>query len=109
MAEQTKIAASGHTPDEWIIDKEPDWGIEGSKHSNCTVCGEYYEEVMDALYSEGLTYRSNGDGTCFVDGIGTCTDTKVVIPKIYNGEGVTGISDKAFFYEVFGGFFSEIL
>ena len=31
--------------------------------------------------SEGLEFTSNGDGTCFVSGIGTCTDTDVVIPK----------------------------
>ena len=54
--------------------------------------------VTEALVcSEGLAYASNGDGTCSVIGIGTCTDTDVVIPKTYNGENVTGIGDEAFY------------
>ena len=52
----------------------------------------------DMVCSEGLAYASNGDGTCAVVGIGTCTDTDVVIPKVYNGERVTGIGDGAFKY-----------
>ncbi len=31
-------------------------------------------------YSVGLSFTSNGDGTCYVSGIGTCTDTDVRIP-----------------------------
>ena len=31
-------------------------------------------------YSEGLRYRSNGDGTCAVAGLGTCTSACVLIP-----------------------------
>lgn len=55
--------------------------------------------VTEALVcSEGLAYASNGDGTCAVVGIGSCTDTDVVIPKTYNGENVTGIGDGAFKY-----------
>jgi len=52
----------------------------------------------DMACSEGLAYASNGDGTCTVVGIGSCTDTDVVIPKTYNGENVTGIGDRAFQY-----------
>lgn len=47
-------------------------------------------------YSKGLTFASNGDGTCSVSGIGTCTDTDVKIPPVYNEEKVTGIGDCAF-------------
>ena len=32
--------------------------------------------------SAGLLYTSNSDGTCYVSGIGTCTDTDIVIPDI---------------------------
>ena len=35
----------------------------------------------DKPASEGLAFKSNGDGTCYVAGIGTCTDTDLVIPK----------------------------
>ena len=48
-------------------------------------------------YSEGLSFDSNGDGTCSVSGIGTCTDTELNIPPVaLDNERVTGISDDAF-------------
>ena len=51
------------------------------------------------MYSQGLAYTSNGDGTCYVSGIGTCTDTDVVIPSVSpDGDRVTGIGDEAFYY-----------
>ena len=48
--------------------------------------------------SRGLEFVSNGDGTCYVKGIGTCTDTDIVIPKISpDGDTVTGIGSCAFY------------
>ena len=47
-------------------------------------------------HSLGLKFISNGDGTCYVSGIGSCTDTEIVIPSVYNGERVTSIGDSAF-------------
>lgn len=48
-------------------------------------------------WSQGLTYESNGDGTCSVSGIGTCTDTDVGIPDVSpDGDSVTSIGDNAF-------------
>ena len=48
-------------------------------------------------YSEGLVYTSNGHGTCYVSGIGTCTDTDIVIPFLSPElENVTGIESNAF-------------
>ena len=48
--------------------------------------------------SEGLAFTSNGDGTCYVSGLGDCTDTDVMIPSVSpDGEPVTGIGEKAFF------------
>ena len=47
--------------------------------------------------SEGLSFLSNGDGTCIV-GIGTCTDTKLMIPsESPAGDLVVGIGGGAFF------------
>ncbi len=58
------------------------------------LCYTYYE-----TYSSGLSFKSNGDGTCYVSGIGTCTDTDVIIPRFSpNGNRVTGIGDYAFEY-----------
>ena len=48
--------------------------------------------------SKGLEFESNGDGTCYVSGIGTCTDTDIIIPKISpEGEVVTSIGKEAFY------------
>lgn len=52
--------------------------------------------------SEGLEYelRSTNFGNYYVvTGMGTCTDTLVVIPDTYNGQPVRGIADGAFYAE----------
>lgn len=47
--------------------------------------------------STGLSFKSNGDGTCSVTGIGTCTDTDLVIPEKSPDEDiVTTVGSKAF-------------
>ncbi len=43
--------------------------------------------------SDGLEFTSNGDGTCTLTGIGTCTDTTIVIPEKNNGETVTAVGE----------------
>ncbi len=51
----------------------------------------------DVTYSEGLEFTSNGDGTCYVSGIGTCTDSVVHIPSVSpDGDAVTVIGNAAF-------------
>ena len=48
-------------------------------------------------YSEGLEYVSRGDGTCYVGGIGDCTDTEIKIPTASpEGDTVIGIGEGAF-------------
>ena len=57
----------------------------------CKNCGQ---EIQP---SEGLKYTLNSDGESYrVSGIGSCTDTDIVIPSIYNGKPVTRIGDYAF-------------
>lgn len=54
-----------------------------------------YEEAVK--YSEGLLFTSNGDGTCYVSGIGSCEDTDLVIPPTSpEGWKVTGVGVSAF-------------
>ena len=55
---------------------------------NCTICGR-------ANYSEGLDYMLDGDHYV-VTGIGSCTDTELVIPDTYEGLPVTVIGEYAF-------------
>ncbi len=48
-------------------------------------------------YSAGLEFESNGDGTCYLIGIGECTDTEIKIPaQSPNGDAVIGIDRNAF-------------
>ena len=50
-------------------------------------------------YSQGLEFISNGDGTCDVSGIGSCTDAHVNIPPVSpTGDRVTRIREHAFTY-----------
>ena len=74
LVPQTSLARLGHTYRENV----------------CTRCGY--------TYSVGLQYRSNGDGSCAVAGMGECTDTDIRIPDVApSGEAVTGIDPKAFY------------
>lgn len=55
-----------------------------------------YLDNIDS-FSGGLAFTSNGDGTCYVSGIGTCTDTDIVIPSTSpEGWKVTSIGYRAF-------------
>ena len=48
--------------------------------------------------SDGLKFTTNGDGTCSVSGIGTCTDLDIVIPsQSPEGDSVKSIDQHAFY------------
>ena len=56
-------------------------------------------ETEAVQYSQGLEFTSNGDGTCYVSGIGTCTDTDLVVPPVSPaGDAVIAIGIHAFAY-----------
>lgn len=96
--EQTEASTvCTHEYGEWVIDCEPLVGVEGKKHRTCTLCGSSDEAAIEMLYSQGLAFVSNGDGTCKVAGIGTCTDATVAIPSVSpDEEAVTDIGYSAF-------------
>ncbi len=87
-----------HTEGDWIIDKAAGYGVEGKRHTNCTVCGERIDGVIEAKpYSEGLVFVSNGDGTCTLVSGADCTDEDVKLPAVSpDGDIVTAIGDGAF-------------
>ncbi len=54
--------------------------------------------VEPVKYSEGLEFTLSNDGLSYsVTGIGTCTDTDVIIPTIHNEKPVTRIGEHAFY------------
>ena len=61
------------------------------RDGECTRCGK------KLIYSEGLEYEDKGNGTCYVVGMGNCTDTDVIIPETsLDGLTVVGIGKGAF-------------
>ena len=98
---QTAIEALGHRESDWIIDKKPTLYETGEKHTECTRCGETIskEAIPILIPSEGLAFTLNSDQQSYsVTGIGTCTDTDIIIPSTYNDLSVTNIGNSAFGY-----------
>ena len=59
--------------------------------------------TVNKTYSTGLDFRSNGDGTCAVSGMGTCTAACILIPpKSPSGDTVTEILPNALSGSVVG-------
>ncbi len=75
-------------------------GRKVSDSATCTVTVENTHKMYTPVYisySEGLEYDTNGDGTCYVIGMGTCTDTALHIPPVSpDGDTVIGIDAGAF-------------
>ena len=88
---------TGHVFGEWVTTTPATKTEPGLKEQTCTVCGGSNKEIIPILVSEGLEFTQNTDGTYSISGIGTCQDTVIVIPAVYNGEPVTSIGDSAFY------------
>ena len=89
-----------HIESDWIVDKNATSNTEGKKHKECNECGAVLkEEIIPMLKStsEGLEFALNEDGeSYYVKGIGTCTDTEIIIPSEHKGKPVTAIGEGAF-------------
>ena len=100
LTAQQTISKIKCTESGWIIDKSPTTTETGAKHTECTVCGKIISrETIDMipLPSEGLSYYfEESTQSYMVRGIGTCTDTDLVIPASYEGYPVRGIFYQAF-------------
>ena len=95
---QQTIEALEHTSCDWIVEIEPTETTEGYQYKICLNCGEKTEEeVLDFIYTLGLLYEINADGTtCTVTGIGSFTGTELEIPDYIRGYKVTSIGYSAF-------------
>ena len=70
---------AGHKPSDWIVDKQPTTDSEGSKHEECTVCGEKLEtQPIEKIYNSATT---DSKGEAIVGGyLVTVTDTDTKNP-----------------------------
>ena len=70
---------AGHKPSDWIVDKQPTTDSEGSKHKECTVCGEKLEtQPIEKIYNSATT---DSKGEAVVGGyLVTVTDTDTKNP-----------------------------
>lgn len=84
-----------------------EYGLSKTKLQSVT---DRINETLDSMAtipaSEGLEFELNDDGqSYYVKGIGTCTDTDVVIPSSYNGLPVTAIGVETNTMDDFVGFY----
>ena len=88
----------GHTYQNTLV--RPTKTDEGYTIHTCLTCQyTYTDSYVPATGSIGLSYMINEiNNTCTITGIGTCTDSHVVIPESIYGYPVTEISESAFEY-----------
>ena len=88
-----------HIESDWLVDVAADEGIEGSRHTECTVCGEQIrQETIPALPISEFTWKLNDDGNSYtVTGLKEPeTVENIEIPATYKGLPVTAIENSAF-------------
>lgn len=84
--ETTPIPALIHTEGEWTVNE-----ARTEKYYNCIHCNTLLR-TEQIYYSSGLVIE-NG----VILGVGTCSDTEIIIPYSHNGIAVTSIGNKAFY------------
>lgn len=87
---ERKILKMCEKCEELTLENEEPIDAHTDNNGKCEKCGEL-------LYSSGLEYTLQSDNTYAVTGIGTCTDTDVIIPSTYEGLSVKSILEEAFY------------
>ena len=106
ILESGKIDALDHNLYSWKIETEAGAETEGRKYRECSRCEFKESEAIPAAgYSEGLEFVTNGDGTCYLAGIGKCNDSIIFVPKT-SLDGDTVIAVAAFAFSD-GGYFDR--
>lgn len=87
-----------HNPGDWIIEREPGFGIEGAAYKVCSICGNRCRwgrmSELDIKYS-----FNEFDNTCVITSISQTTNqwvTNLIIPSQYKGYTITGLEKDAF-------------
>ena len=88
-----------HQESDWIVDKIVTTTDNGLQHKECIFCELLMSEEILYAGSQGMEYTLMEDGTYAVSGRGSCTDSKVYIPRAYQGIPVTRIEYYAFAYQ----------
>ena len=83
---------------QWVVDLEPTNAVDGKKHTECTMCKAFIQRGSIPSGNKFLEYSLLDDNTYEVIGIGQCKDKDIVIPSDYNGNPVTRIGNKAFYF-----------
>ena len=91
-----EVLENAHEVPAWTVIQQPALGVAGSQSGICDLCGETVYQTLEPLYSQGLAYTIRADDTCEITGIGTCTDTVLVIPPSIDGYRPTVINFYAF-------------
>ena len=95
-------SASAHNYSEWQTVQAASEGRLGVKKRVCSICRDEqysYFTLSGERLSVGLEYKEDeATGTAAVAGIGTCTDTEIIVPSVNErGFTVTEIKNKAFY------------
>ena len=96
LVEQKTIDKIECKESEWILDKKPTTTLDGSSHTECTMCGKIIQQKIICAGTQGMKYKENSDGTYTLDNDGNKAYAEIVIPRMYNGQEVTSIGTHAF-------------
>ena len=97
--ENTPIPKLSHTPGDFFTATDPSSPDKSYLRQSCTACGEVLFETLTIDSSKGLAYQIHSNQkTCTITGIGTCTDTDIIIGTHIDGYRITDIAERAFSY-----------
>lgn len=95
---EEQLISSDNTSDEESSLQNQESNYPNNSTSATESIEESTEEPSDNESEYSLEFKSNGNGTCSVSGIGNIIDSYIVIPlKSPEGDVVTSISEKAFY------------
>ena len=102
LVEQQEISPVGHVEDDWIIDRVAEVGVEGSKHTECTVCGdtlrtETIPAIVEDHVHQGKEWATVTPATCTETGVkafvctcGHTLETAAIATVPHIEEGIPG-------------------